>query len=147
MEWIYKNKKKFEVPKDAYGFIYKITYIGDNKEDINKGKEYIGKKVLSFSRKKKLTKAEKKLPENKRKRFKIDTKESDWKEYWGSSILLLQDIEKHGKKNFKREILSFHKDKTNLTYYEVKEQVLRDVLIKDTWNISILGKFFKGKIK
>lgn len=147
MKWIYNGKTKFSIPENAYGFTYKISYVGKNTEEIKNNKFYIGKKCLEFSKKKRLTKAEKALPENKRRRFKIDKSESDWKDYWGSSKNLLEDVQKYGKKNFKREILEFYPDKINLTFAEVKEQILQDVLNKDTWNISIGGKFFKGKIK
>lgn len=147
MKWIYKGKTKFDIPENAYGFLYIITYTGKSTDEISKGRFYIGKKCLEFSKKKKLTIKEKQLPENKRKRFKIDVTESDWKDYYGSSKNLIADIEKFGVKNFKREILQFCEDKINLTYAETKEQILRDVLNKDTWNISIGGKFFKGRIK
>ena len=147
MNWIYKGKPLKKVPKDAYGFVYSVTYLGGTTDEIKNFKFYIGKKVLEFSKKKRLTIKEKKLPENKRKRFKIEKKESDWQDYWGSSILLLNDVEKYGKKNFERRIISFYYDKINLTYGETETQFRFDVLRNDTWNISILGKFFRGKIK
>ena len=153
MTWIYKGKEiniTQNLPKDsrnAYGFIYKISYIGDTKEGITKGKFYIGKKALSFSKKKRLTIKEKKEPENKRKRFKIDVRESDWRDYQGSSLNLQKDIAIYGEENFTKIILFFCEDKINLTYKEMELQFQYDVLRTDSWNISIGGKFFKGKIK
>ena len=94
----------------------------------------------------KLTKKEKLLPENKRKRFKRVIKETDWITYWGSSDELKQDIEKLGIENFKREILCFCSTKMNLSYYEVHYQFKYDVLFNDSYNKNILGKFYKGKI-
>lgn len=140
MSWIYKNRVLTRLPKDAYGFVYIIQHTPS-------AKFYIGKKSLEFSRKKRLTLKEKKLIENKRKRFKIETKQSDWKDYWSSSLSLKEDIEKYDKKNFRRKILKFYTDKINLTYGEMEWQFKLDVLRKDTWNMSIGGKFFRGKIK
>lgn len=148
MKWLYKGKPKFAIPKNAYGFVYSITYVGEPIEgEIASNKYYIGKKALHFSKKKRITKKEKLASGNNRKRFKIDVTESDWKTYWGSSTLLLKDIEKYGEKNFERRIIRFCFDKINLTYVEMEYQFKFDILRTDSYNISIGGKFFKGKIK
>lgn len=106
----------------------------------------MGKKQLSSNRKAKLTKKEKSLTENKRKRFKRVIKESDWLTYWGSSDELKLDIERLGKENFEREILCFVNSKMDLSYWEVHFQIKNEVLFKDSYNKNILGKFYKGKI-
>lgn len=140
--WTYQNKEITtidQIPEGTFGYIYLITNILTNKF-------YVGKKQLSSNRKAKLTKKEKLLPENKRKRFKRVIKETDWLTYWGSSEELKQDIEKLGIENFKREILCFCSTKMNLSYYEVHYQFKYDVLFKDSYNKNILGKFYKGKI-
>lgn len=140
--WTYQNQEITtidQIPEGTFGYIYLITNILTNKF-------YIGKKQLSSNRKAKLTKKEKLLPENKRKRFKRVIKETDWLTYWGSSDELKQDIEKLGIGNFKREILCFCSTKMNLSYYEVHYQFKYDVLFKDSYNKNILGKFYKGKI-
>lgn len=148
MIWKYRGKKVTKIPEGAYGFVYCITYIGEYKEGvIDTNKFYIGKKALSFSKKKRLTLKERRLPENKRKRFKIDTKESDWKTYNGSSLSLQKDIELYGEKNFRKDILCFCPDKINLTYKEMELQFKYDVLRTDSWNMSIANKFFRGRIK
>ncbi len=140
--WTYQNQEITtidQIPEGTFGYIYLITNILTNKF-------YVGKKQLSSNRKTKLTKKEKLLPENKRKRFKRVIKETDWLTYWGSSEELKQDIEKLGIENFKREILCFCSTKMNLSYYEVHYQFKYDVLFKDSYNKNILGKFYKGKI-
>lgn len=137
--WQYNNQVEFEIPESAFGFIYLITNLCSNRI-------YLGKKQLSSNRKAKLTKKEKSLTENKRKRFKRVIKETDWKEYWGSSEELKSDMEKLGKENFKKEILCFCNSKMDLSYWEVHYQVQCKVLFTDSYNKNILGKFYKGKI-
>lgn len=140
--WLYQNQEinsSDQFPEGTFGFIYQITHIPT-------GRIYLGKKQLSSNRKAKLTKKEKSLTENKRKRFKRVVKETDWLNYWSSSDELKQDVEKLGKENFKREILCFCKSKMDLSYYEVHFQIKYDVLFKDSYNKNILGKFYKGKI-
>ena len=81
--WIYQNQEVDTVsdfPDNTYGFVYKITHLPT-------GKKYIGKKILFFTRKVKLTKKD--LLEfegvvGRRPAYKLAVKESDWKTYWGS---------------------------------------------------------------
>jgi len=54
--------------------------------------------------------------------------ESDWREYCGSSKNLLEDIEKHGIENFKKEILILCKNKFESSYQELLKQIEHDVL-------------------
>jgi hypothetical protein len=61
-------------------------------------------------------------------RRKKNKSESDWKEYYGSSKVILEIIEQHGKERFKREILSLHKTKGEVNYQEVKTQFIKEVL-------------------
>lgn len=111
-DWIHK-KKSFILPKEEhYGFVYVITNIITNKQ-------YIGKKLFWH---KKI-----KILKGKKKRYLA---ESDWRDYYGSSPALKEDIELHGIANFKREILHLCKNKGECTYYEAKEQFKRDVLKK-----------------
>src|SRR5690606_24015583 len=112
--WTYRNRILLEsdIPDGAIGFVYKITRINDDKL-------YIGKKALMFTRKKRLTKKEKLLPENKRKMFKRTTTSSGWETYWGSCKELQEDLKLLGEESFTREILEFCFDKKSLTYKEV----------------------------
>jgi hypothetical protein len=70
MQWTYKGKKIDELPEDCEAFVYLITNITDNRK-------YVGKKLAKF----KTTKPPLKGRKNKRR----GTKESDWRDYWGSS--------------------------------------------------------------
>lgn len=129
-----------DVPEGSISYIYKITNLLDNRI-------YIGRKMLASNRKVKLGVKEKQLPENKRKKFKQVTKETDWKTYWGSCDELKADIKRFGHINFKREILCFCTTKTDTSFYEMYHQVKYDVLFTDSYNNHIANtKFFKGKV-
>lgn len=140
--WLYQSQKINsidQIPEDSIGYVYQITNLLNNRV-------YIGRKQLSSNRKAKLTKKEKLLPENKRKRFKRVIKETDWLTYWGSSDELKEDIQTLGQENFEREILCFCKTKQDISFYELYFQIKYEVLFTDSYNKNILGKFFKGKI-
>jgi len=120
---------------EAYGFVYIITNMKTNKF-------YIGKKQTKSIRKVKIGKREKALTKT-RKIFKEVIKPMDWKNYYGSSEDLKKDIAEFGKDIFRRQILILAKDKRELTYLEVKNQFLFDVLSSDSYNKNILNRFFK----
>ena len=111
--WFYENKEVNELPEDCVGFVYQIT-------NTTNGRMYIGKKLARFKRSRRPLKGR----INKR-RYTVS---SDWKYYYGSSDLLLADVEKLGKDNFKREILFYCKSKAELSYIEAREQFARKVL-------------------
>lgn len=125
--WIYQDNEVLGVPVGAVGFVYLIT----RKRD---GKKYIGQKTF-WSRT-----TPRPLKDGKKRR-KV-TKESDWRNYWGSSNDLKADILAEGKDGFRREILSFCYSKTEMNWLEMKEQVLREVLHSDEYYNSFIG----GKI-
>lgn len=138
--WTYKNTTEFDVPNGAIGYIYRIINKLDNRI-------YIGRKMLTSTRKKVLSKKEKLLPENSRKKFKRETKETNWQNYWGSCAELTEDIKKLGQENFTREILAFLNTKTDVSYYETWYQIKYDVLFEPSYNRHIANtKFFKGKV-
>ena len=117
---------------DFYGFVYRIT-------NLVNGHDYVGRKYFNTVRKLKP------LMGFKRKRKVI--KETDWKEYWGSSKRLLEDIEKHGKHNFKREIICLCDTRGQTNYMEAKIQFEEDVLIKENnYNGIIAIKLGQGSI-
>jgi hypothetical protein len=133
-QWIYKNKIVNEIPVDMKYFVYKIT-------EISTGKIYIGYKGFYTNRKKKLLKSE--ISTDKRKsKFKIEIKESNWKEYCSSSKILSELVLKNPN-NFYKEILMFCKSEKQTKYMEQKYQYLLEVLEKDSFNENIAGKFFR----
>jgi hypothetical protein len=85
------------------GYVYLIT-------NVRTGKKYLGKKFFTFSRSRK--------PLKGKKRTRRDRVESDWKEYWGSSNALLEDVEKHGPEAFTREIIRLCRNKAECAYWE-----------------------------
>lgn len=111
------------------GFVYLIT-------NLVTGEKYIGKKFL-YSRRTVVLKGKKKKT----------TKESDWKDYYGSSEYLQKDIDLLGKDKFKREILSYHKTRSATNYAELEQQVLNDVLRDPMfYNRNIANKYYKSNI-
>ena len=136
--WIYKTAVIETLPEDCEAFVYLIT----NKKN---GKKYVGKKLARF----KTTKPPLKGKKNKRRGYK----ESDWKEYWGSSDHLKEDVEKLGEQNFTREILYFCASRGIASYLEAREQFEREVLLTDDYyngiiNVRIGGsKILKENIK
>jgi hypothetical protein len=117
---------------DFYGYVYRIT-------NLVNGHDYVGRKYFNTVRKLKP------LMGFKRKRKVV--KETDWKEYWGSSKRLLEDIEKHGKHNFKREIICLCDTRGQTNYMEAKIQFEEDVLIKENnYNGIIAIKLGQGSI-
>ena len=143
MNWTYKNENIngiTDFPNRTFGFIYRIVHIPSDKA-------YIGKKVLFHNRKVKLTKKELKEYEGvvgRRPSFRIAVKESDWKNYWGSNKYLKELMKKEPIENFERQILACAPTKKLLTYYEVKYQMVYQVLEKpeEFFNDNILGKFY-----
>jgi hypothetical protein len=124
MNWTYNGNEVTEIPQEYEGFVYIITNLTDDRK-------YIGKKLAKF----KTTKPPLKGKKNKRR----GTKESDWKDYWGSSDRLNADVEKLGKDKFTREILYFCKSRGEMSYLEAKEQFSRRVLETDEYYNGIIN--------
>ena len=143
MNWKYNGNEITDVsqlPSNTHGFIYKITHIPS-------GKAYIGKKVLQFHRKVKLTKKDLLIYEGqpgRKPKYKLKIKESDWKTYYGSNKTLTELINNEPVENFKRTILKLATTKKLLTYYETQHQFVNQVLERpdEFFNDNILGKFF-----
>jgi len=140
--WTYLNQIVEELPDDCVGFVYLIT----NKAS---SRQYIGKKLAKFSKTTTKTVTLKNGTKKKKKvRSKID---SDWLEYYGSSIELNKDIELLGKENFTREILFYCKSKAECSYIEAREQFTRRVLESDDFyngqiSVRVHGSHIKGKL-
>lgn len=122
--WLHNNEEVTELPQGCEAFVYLIT----NKTN---GMMYVGKKLAKF----KVTKAPLKGKKNKRR----STKESDWREYWGSSDRLKYDIEQLGPENFTREILYFCPSRGIASYLEAREQFERRVLETDDYYNGIIN--------
>ena len=112
------------IDENTFGFIYEIV------NTVN-GKKYIGKKQCKSKLKRKPLKGKK----NKR----IEIKESDWKVYTSSSNELNEDILKHGKDKFIFRILRKCNSKWELAYFEIKEQLDNDVIIRDDYYNGIIN--------
>lgn len=124
MSWTYQGKIVDTISDEFEGFVYLITNLTNNKK-------YIGKKLSKFKTSKPPLKGKK----NRRK----GTKESDWKDYWGSSDKLNEDIKKLGSDCFTREILYFCRSRSELSYLEAKEQFDRRVLETDEYYNGIIN--------
>lgn len=140
--WLYQNESIEVLPDDCVGFVYLIT----NKTN---GRKYIGKKLAKFSKTAVKTVVLKNGTKKKKKiRSKVD---SDWIDYYGSSIELNKDVQELGKENFIREILYFCKSKAECSYIEAREQFTHRVLESDDFyngqiSCRIHGSHIKGKI-
>tara|TARA_B100001093_G_C26013726_1_gene670820 strand:- start:64 stop:477 length:414 start_codon:yes stop_codon:yes gene_type:complete len=118
VNWTYQGKPLDTLPEECVGFVYLIT-------NTKTGRMYVGKKLAKFKRSRPPLKGRK----NKRRH----TVESDWQDYYGSSDLLTEDVNKLGKEKFKREILYFCRSKGECNYLEAKEQFARGVLESDDY--------------
>ena len=129
--WYYEEKP-FESDNigDNYGFVYLI---------INKTnhKKYIGRKYFWQFR----------TPRGKKRKVKS---ESDWKNYYGSCPELKEDIDKLGRENFSRTILSLHKTKGKTNYEETRQLFINNVLTESLdngdplfYNSQVLSRSFR----
>ena len=119
MTWLYQNTPVETLPDSCVGFVYLIT-------NNLSGRKYIGKKLAKFSKTTyRVVKQKNGIKKKKRIRSKID---SDWQQYYGSSVELSADIEKLGTNNFTREILFYCASKSECSYIEAREQFSRRVL-------------------
>lgn len=142
INWEYNNKPITsieDIPKGVIGFIYELTF-----ED---GKKYVGKKNLfSITTCKPLKSGEPrpnairffKNINGKRTPFDKVRKESNWKDYKGSSS------KTKSLTPIKRTILAFAISNMNLTYLETKYLFSLGCLETEEYlNDNILGKFYR----
>lgn len=115
-----------------HGFVYKITRTNTDQDDPENPEPsiYIGCKKLHSVTKKKPSKKSG-LTRNKKV-----TKRSDYLSYWGSSNELKESIKKHGKHNFKREIIHLCESQSIMKYMELVYQLVENALISE--------KYFNG---
>lgn len=142
MTWTYSNQPVETLPEDCIGYVYCI-------ENLTNGRKYIGKKLAKFS---KTAYKTVKLKNGTKKKKKIRSKvDSDWRDYWGSSLDLTQDINTLGTKNFSREILFYCKSKSECSYVEARTQFERKVLESDDYyngqiSVRVHGSHIKNKM-
>ena len=132
--WTY-NGVPFESEdiNEYYGFIYRIT------NTVN-GHDYVGRKYFKTIKKRPPLKGKK----NKRR----ETVETDWKDYWGSSARLVEDMTRLGKDKFTREIIHLCKSRGETNYMEAYYQFKEGVLLKENnYNGIIQIKLGKGSVK
>ena len=129
--WMY-NGKPFESNdiQDYFGFVYLI----ENKLN---NRKYIGRKYLWQFR----------TPKGKKRKVKS---ESDWKNYYGSCPELKKDIDKIGRENFSRTILSLHKTKGKTNYEETRQLFVNNVLTESLdsgvpafYNSNVMSRYFR----
>lgn len=132
--WIYSGKPfESEDINEYYGFIYRIT------NTVN-GHDYVGRKYFKTIKKRPPLKGKK----NKRR----ETVETDWKDYWGSSARLVEDMTRLGKDKFTREIIHLCKSRGETNYMEAYYQFKEGVLLKENnYNGIIQIKLGKGSVK
>ncbi len=116
--------------QDHFGFVYLI----ENKLN---GRRYIGRKYFWSFR----------TPKGKKRKVKS---ESDWKNYYGSCPELKEDVQKIGKENFKRIIISLHKTKGKTNFEETRQLFFNNVLTESLddgtpafYNSNILSRYYR----
>ena len=120
--WLYKNKVLNEAPEGYFGFVYLIT-------NIKSGKKYIGRKYFGTTRRIKVV---------GKKRRKVIRKDSNWRDYTGSSKDLNQDIKELGMWQFRFEILILGRTKGQVNYLEEN--------IHHRFHVASSGEFYNDCI-
>ena len=129
--WYYdENPFESDNIEDYFGFVYLIF----NKINLRK---YVGRKYFWQFR----------TPRGKKRKVKS---ESDWKNYYGSCPELKEDIDKLGRENFSRTILSLHKTKGKTNYEETRQLFINNVLTESLdngdplfYNSNVLSRYFR----
>ena len=118
MTWYFHNTgEEFteEDINDNLGFVYCITHLPT-------GRKYIGKKFF--------TKSKIKQVKGKKKRTRVS---SDWMTYWGSNLLLQEEVKTNGEDQYVREILHLCKTKSECSYWETWEIFSRHALLNESY--------------
>ena len=129
--WIYQDTNFTSDDIDNFfGFVYRIT-------NIKTGRQYIGRKYFWKFR----------TPRGKKRKVKS---ESDWKNYYGSSEELKEEIQQLGRHNFSRVMLSLHKTAGKTNFEETRQLFVNGVLTEQLddgtpryYNSNILSRYFR----
>jgi hypothetical protein len=127
-DWTY-NGEPFTDPGDAFGFIYMMTCISNEKR-------YIGRKLF--------TAAAHRQVKGKKKKYR---KDSGWKDYWSSSDEVKADVSRYGKDMFTRVILYLCHSKSEMTYLENYAIFTHHALIRtDYYNQWLTARVRKSNL-
>ena len=131
--WVYKGVEFTADHIENYtGFVYIIT-------NIHTDRKYIGKKIFTTTSR---------VKQKHKTRRKVIRKQSNWQDYYGSSPSLLKDVEQYGRESFKREIIHLCINKSQMAYFEAKEQFMQGCLESDQWyNEHIMCRVRKDNLK
>ena len=129
--WLYKGNILKEAPEECFGFVYIIT-------NTKSGKKYIGRKYFGTTRRVKV---------KGKKRRKVIRKDSNWREYTGSSKELNKDINTLGKLHFQFEILILGKTKGQVNYLEENIHHRFHVSANDNFYNDCIGPRRFGNVK
>ena len=129
--WLYEGKYfTSDDINDFFGFVYCIT----NNQN---GRQYIGRKYFWKFR----------TPKGKKRKVKS---ESDWKKYYGSCPELKEEVERLGRQNFSRTILSLHSTSGKTNFEETRQLFVKGVLTESLgdgtpkyYNSNILSRYFR----
>jgi hypothetical protein len=129
--WLYEGQPfASDDIDDKFGFVYCIT-------NNTNGRQYIGRKYFWKFR----------TPKGKKRKVKS---ESDWKNYYGSSEELKEEIKQLGRCNFSRVMLSLHKTVGKTNFEETRQLFLKGVLTESLsdgtpkyYNSNILSRYFR----
>jgi hypothetical protein len=129
--WVYNGTPFSSTDiQDYFGFVYLI-------ENNLNNRKYIGRKYFWQFR----------TPKGKKRKVKS---ESDWKKYYGSCPELKEDVDKLGRENFSRTILSLHKTKGKTNYEETRQLFINNVLTEGLdngepafYNSNVLSRYFR----
>lgn len=128
--WLYEEAVFDLDVNDYYGFVYEI-------ENLTNGKKYIGRKFFTMAGYKQVKGKTKKI-----------RKESDWKDYYGSSNTLKEDVENLGVDNFKRTILRLCKTRGECNYWESKYIFEKDAILdRSYYNESVQCRVHLSHVK
>jgi len=125
--WLFEEQTFDPTPEALatwVGFVYEVN-------DTANGKKYIGKKGFWSTRRLQ--------PLKGKKRKRVVKKESDWKTYYGSNEEIKLLVEASDPERWERRILRLCTSKGEMSYYEAKEQIERNVLFDDSYYNEFIG--------